>query len=160
MCFKTVSPGGNTYLHPSLLLLLLHGIMGPFRFVLLNRKVAPACYSVDIENDIQRLYFGVSPYFCLGLTGVNYKVDTVYLQKHKLILITQFYVCLCVQEIPAFVSVNLIQLDVRNECDSLTLRLLMSYIYIYIYIYMEHPFLMFLDYTQRRSTVGRTPLDE
>ena len=43
-----------------------------------------------------------------------------------------------------------------------TLRLLMSYIYIYIYIYiyMEHPFLMFLDHTQRRSTVGRTPLDE
>ena len=41
---------------------------------------------------------------------------------------------------------------------SLTLRRLMSYIY--IYIYMEHPFLMFLDHTQRRSTVGRTPLDE
>jgi len=36
----------------------------------------------------------------------------------------------------------------------LTLRQLMSY------IYMEHPFLMFLDHTQRRSTVGRTPLDE
>ena len=32
--------------------------------------------------------------------------------------------------------------------------------YIYIYIYMEHLFLMFLDHTQRRSTVGRTPLDE
>jgi len=31
---------------------------------------------------------------------------------------------------------------------------------IYIYIYMEHLFLMFLDHTQRRSTVGRTPLDE
>ena len=43
---------------------------------------------------------------------------------------------------------------------SLTLRRLISYIYIYIYIYMEHPFLMFLDHTQRRSTVGRTPLDE
>ena len=42
----------------------------------------------------------------------------------------------------------------------LTLRLLMPYIYIYIYIYMEHLFLMFLDHTQRRSTVGRTPLDE
>ena len=28
------------------------------------------------------------------------------------------------------------------------------------YIYMEHLFLMFLDHTQRRSTVGRTPLDE
>ena len=40
----------------------------------------------------------------------------------------------------------------------LTLRLLMSYIY--IYIYMEHLFLMFLDHTQRRTTVGRTPLDE
>jgi len=39
---------------------------------------------------------------------------------------------------------------------ALTLRLLMSY----IYIYMEHPFLMFLDHTRRRSTVGRTPLDE
>ena len=45
---------------------------------------------------------------------------------------------------------------------SLTLRLLISYIYIYIYIYvyMEHLFLMFLDHTQRRTTVGRTPLDE
>ena len=32
--------------------------------------------------------------------------------------------------------------------------------YIYIYIYMEHPLLVFLDHTQRRSTVGRTPLDE
>jgi len=37
---------------------------------------------------------------------------------------------------------------------SLTLRVLMSY------IYMEHLLLMFLDHTQRRSTVGRTPLDE
>ena len=42
----------------------------------------------------------------------------------------------------------------RISVKSLTLRLLMSY------IYMEHPFLMFLDHTQRRSTVGRTPLDE
>ena len=25
---------------------------------------------------------------------------------------------------------------------------------------MERPFLMFLDHTQRRTTVGRTPLDE
>ena len=40
----------------------------------------------------------------------------------------------------------------------------MSYIYIYmsyiIYIYMEHPIFMFLDHTKRRSTVGKTPLDE
>ena len=37
---------------------------------------------------------------------------------------------------------------------------LVAYIYICVYIYMEHPFLMFLDHTQRRSTIGRTPLDE
>ena len=42
----------------------------------------------------------------------------------------------------------------RIRVKSLTLRLLLSY------IYMEHLFLMFLDHTQRRSTVGRTPLDE
>ena len=41
-----------------------------------------------------------------------------------------------------------------SEASNLTLRRLMSY------IYMEHLFLMFLDHTQRRSTVGRTPLDE
>jgi len=40
----------------------------------------------------------------------------------------------------------------RTVC--LTLRLLMSY------IYMERIFLMFLDHTQRRTTVGMTPLDE
>ena len=44
----------------------------------------------------------------------------------------------------------------RIKVKSLTLRRLMSY----IYIYMEHPFLMFVDHTQRHSTVGRTPLDE
>jgi len=42
----------------------------------------------------------------------------------------------------------------RIRVKLLTFRLLMSY------IYMEHPFLMFLDHTQRRSTVGRTPLGE
>ena len=42
----------------------------------------------------------------------------------------------------------------RIRVKLLTLRRLMSY------IYMEHPFLMFLDHTRRRSTVGRTPLDE
>jgi hypothetical protein len=48
----------------------------------------------------------------------------------------------------------------RIRVKSLTFRLIMSYIYIYIYIYMEHAFLMFLDHTRRRMTVGRTPLDE
>jgi len=41
----------------------------------------------------------------------------------------------------------------RIRVKLLTLRRLMSYIY-------GAPFLMFLDHTQRRSTVGRTPLDE
>jgi len=52
------------------------------------------------------------------------------------------------------------QFDTKISCPftqiTLTLRLLMSY----IYIYMEHPFLMFLDHTQQRTTVDRTPLDE
>ena len=49
----------------------------------------------------------------------------------------------------------------RMRVKLLTFRRLMSYIYIYIYIYiLEHSFLMFLDHTQRRSTAGRTPLDE
>ena len=47
---------------------------------------------------------------------------------------------------------------IMNYTKYLIFRRLMSYIY--IYIYMEHPFLMFLDHTQPRSTVGRTPLDE
>jgi len=50
---------------------------------------------------------------------------------------------------PRFVSTH-------TKKSKLTLRRLMSY----IYIYMEHLFLMFLDHTQRRTTVGRTPLDE
>jgi transposase len=41
----------------------------------------------------------------------------------------------------------------RIRVKSLTFSLL-------IHIYMERLFLMFLDHTQRRSTVGRTPLDE
>jgi len=47
-----------------------------------------------------------------------------------------------------------VQFVVLGAHTTLTLRRLMSY------IYMEYPFLMFLDHTQRRSTVGRTPLDE
>ena len=57
--------------------------------------------------------------------------------------------------------IRCMKLEMRGGTITLlTLMLLMSYIYIYIYIYMEHLFLMFLDHTQRRSAVGRTPLDE
>ena len=50
--------------------------------------------------------------------------------------------------------VNTSQCTVSLWCSTLTLRLLMSY------IYGAPLFLMFLDHTQRRTTVGRTPLDE
>jgi len=52
------------------------------------------------------------------------------------------------------VASRLYRLSYLGPYISLTLRLLMSY------TYMERLFLMFLDHTQRRSTVGRTPLDE
>jgi len=52
------------------------------------------------------------------------------------------------------VKIQYSNLAISSSGCILTLRRLMSY------IYMEHPFLMFLDHTQRRSTVGRTPLDE
>jgi len=61
---------------------------------------------------------------------------------------------------PTRLLYTLLLFPIRATCPAhilfrdLTLRRLMSY------IYMEHPFLMFLDHTQRRSTVGRTPLDE
>jgi len=44
--------------------------------------------------------------------------------------------------------------EIKTLQSTLTLRHIMSY------IYMERIFLMFLDHTQRRTTVGRTPLDE
>ena len=53
-----------------------------------------------------------------------------------------------------FTHINRKTINHRLWIFNLTLRRLMSY------IYMEHPFLMFLDHTQRRITVGRTPLDE
>ena len=75
--------------------------------------------------------------------------------------------CRSVPLLPCGFSWNILGLNLLPLCPfvvgyvinnkvmrSLTLRRLMSY------IYMEHPFLMFLDHTQRRSTVGRTPLDE
>ena len=78
------------------------------------------------------------------------------------------FVCFLLPDIPhnTFLSNNFFACSTRHishTCKAaakflvlyiLTLRRLMSY------IYMEHPFLMFLDHTQRRSTVGRTPLDE
>jgi len=67
-------------------------------------------------------------------------------------------------QFPLIVQAGQVPLQHAQMSEYLTLRRLMSYIYIYIYVcvcvYIEHPFLMFLDHTQQRSTVGRTPLDE
>ena len=81
---------------------------------------------------------------CFGIIG-RFKV------KYRILVVTDVYIV-----------TNFTALTINITTTALTLRLLMSYIYIYIYIYiyMEHLFLMFLDHTQRRSTVGRTPLDE
>ena len=86
--------------------------------------------------------------------------------------------CTLSQYPPAYCHINTLNAELNPICyllallahhflpvskirvKSLILRLLMSYIYIYIYIYMERLFLIFLDHTQRRSTVGKTPLDE
>ena len=55
--------------------------------------------------------------------------------------------------VPTYINTTFSPSSIRGAY-TLTFRRLMSY------IYMEHPFLMFLDHTQRRSTVGRIPLDE
>ena len=70
-------------------------------------------------------------------------------------VITNSYAFLCGYLLnETSLSENQFSFSVRLFILRLTLRRLMSY------IYMEHPFLMFLDHTQRRNTVVRTPLDE
>ena len=61
------------------------------------------------------------------------------------------FICLFIYLLSFFLSRFWI---IRTGSATLTLGLLMSY------TYMEHAFLMFLDHTQRRTTVGTTPLDE
>jgi len=69
------------------------------------------------------------------------------------------FVVLCIVCFVTF-PVLFVCICVLNNCHrvatqlQLTLRLLMSY------IHMQRLFLMFLYHTQRRTTVGRTPLDE
>jgi len=77
------------------------------------------------------------------------------IKKHRAISI--FFLYACDPDILRCIGMKIAN-NKRLSHDSfqLTLRLLMSY----IYIYMERLFLMFLDHTQRRTTVGRTPLDE
>ena len=100
----------------------------------------------------------ISYFFCFGVCDFASKV--LKLQRSKHVYLYSFNplkpelnpICYLLALLGAhhFLHVS------RIRDKSLTLRLLMSY----IYIYMERLFLMFLDHTQRRTTVGRTPLDE
>ena len=111
----------------------------------------------------------VRDHFLFFFFNSQYFNRYVFIVSNDLSLWKQFHARQIFEVLLRFLKVKLIyafsvgykKTDV-SELNSfqLTLRLLMSYIYIYIYIYMEHLFLMFLDRTQRRSTVGRTPLDE
>ena len=96
---------------------------------------------------------------CLMLDGHTEVATVGYLPPHTHTGASYFE---CPHYKQIFTRTDTVLHHLRVIVESLTLRLLMShiYIYIYIYIYMEHLFLVFLDHTQRRSTVGRTPLDE
>ena len=84
-------------------------------------------------------------------TGINRQItDTTYIMKFNPLKPELNPICYLLTLLGAHHFLHVSSIRVKL----LTLRLLMSY------IYMEHPFLMFLDHTQRRSTVGRTPLDE
>ena len=78
----------------------------------------------------------------------KYLILKITIQKHIFSVSLPYTVRNCV-----YIHSNITVLSMTHS-PNLTFRRLMSY------IYMEHPFLMFLDHTQRRSTVGRTPLDE
>ena len=110
-------------------------------------------------------------YFTIPPSFVSIYLDRTWIGEHVSTLPVFHVCCSC---IATFSIVNPLKPELNSICyllallahhflhvgrirvKSLTFRRLMSY----IYIYMEHPFLMFLDHTQRRSTVGRTPLDE
>jgi hypothetical protein len=92
-------------------------------------------------------------------TAVNLKLRSLTVGSKKLLSVHTKFNALNAELNPicyllALLGVNRFLYVSSIRVKSLTLRLLMSY------LYMEHLFLMFLDHTQRRITVGRTPLDE
>jgi len=116
------------------------------------------------SNDSHNYIYTVVVIVCPVLYIIPFSSHRAFTHKHKAVwLLPEFELPLFkgrigVAESPSFSSPlypNILQVRKNYlQIHCLTLRRLMSY------IYMEHPFLMFLDHTQRRSTVGRTPLDE
>ena len=140
------------------------------RFSQFYEKMPPKNGQLDVLNKFLLLYKVIQGYVCEEVTSVC--LSTVHYQLAKIwTKFIKFYVAdILPPKFPRktkavnsyYPTIMAPRVEVMNSCTDLqarlTLRLLMSYIY--IYIYMEHLFLMYLDHTQRRSTVGRTPLDE
>ena len=111
---------------------------------LLDGRTAPA--RVCQREEIAHLMFGTE----LWALCVQFSFSSFWDRKAE----SRTVPTLCRTNIPKYLYVVISNEPSVTALVLLTLRLLMSY------IYMEHLFLMFLDHTQRRSTVGRTPLDE
>jgi len=122
------------------------------------------CCGCNFSNGCEQVAYRVPsiPKLCLGWTkfpGCSCEYSECVVKKIEFVKLSAVFnplkpelnpICylLALLEAHNFLHVSRIRVKILN------FRLLMSY------IYMEHPFLMFLDHTQRRTTVGRTPLDE
>ena len=117
-------------------------------------SMVPMKNSAEIHIETQRLNITCTV-FQAELCGILMAVDRIQSQRQK----SPSY-AINVDSKSALLAIankrttHPLAVATRTKTIELTLRRLTSY------IYMEHPFLMFLDHTRRRSTVGRTPLDE
>ena len=129
---------------------------GDFRRDVVKNFILPKHRAVSLGNLFPTFQIKELPSFSEVLTDIQRKGCRVISQKKRFLNafnplnpeLNPFCYLLALLGAHHFLHVSMIRVKL------LTFRLLMSY------IYMEHPFLMFLDHTQRRSTVGRTPLDE
>ena len=121
------------------------------------RQLGSACYCLD-QLVVQILIKLLEDVICQNVSSHFYYYHTVELQVcfmlHVLVNVNPLKPELnAICYLLALLAHHFLHVS-RIRVKSLTFRRLMSY------IYREHPFLMFLDHIQRRSTVGRTPLDE
>ena len=122
----------------------------------LNAELNPICHLLALLGAHHILHVSrirVNATYCLLFRKLYEYLNTLYGQN------VEFFLCLNAELNPvchllALLGAHHFLHVSRIRIKSLTLRLLM------LYIYMEHLFLMFLDHTQRRTTVGRTPPDE
>ena len=108
-----------------------------------NKKVAPTCFGPIFKTIFRGLVDSTLWSYQVEISWYMFVIDLCSLRPYVITI----HVCMCLVFLTEW---NLVMVSFFV----LTLRRLMSYIYV------EHPFLMFLDHTQWRSTVGRPPLDE